>query len=183
MSYTIQTPATDEPVTLAECKLALRIDHDASDADLQMLIQAARELAEHETGTYLAQQVVRLSLTDWPTPTEAIAVRGPVSSTAVTYWNGTAWATVDAGQVVTYLDGTRWYVAPIFSWPTLADRPGPRVRIDLTVGHEPDFVPGCAKRFILAHVAAWFANVEATGQRLEINPLLSGLLDPLRTYA
>lgn len=183
MTYTILTPATVEPVTLAECKLALRIEDTASDADLQMLIQSARELAEHETSTYLAQQTVRLSLTDWPGPAEAIPVRGPVTGTAITYWNGSAWTAVDAGQAVTYLDGTRWFVAPLNSWPALADRPGPRVRLDLTVGYAPLLVPACAKRFVLAHVAAWMANVEAAGQKLEINPLHAGLLDPLRTYA
>lgn len=183
MTYTTVTPATVEPVTLAECKLALHIDDATSDADLQMLIQAARELAEHDTGSYLAQQVVRLSLTDWPGPAEAIPVRGPVTATAITYWNGSAWTAVDAGQAITYLDGTRWHVAPLNSWPTLADRPGPRARLDLTVGYAPALVPACAKRFILAHVAAWVANVEAAGQKLEINPLHAGLLDPLRTYA
>lgn len=183
MTYTTLTPPTVEPVTLAECKLALRIDDAASDADLQMLIQSARELAEHDTGTYLAQQTVRLSLTDWPTETSAIAVRGPVTATAITYWNGSAWTSLDTGQIVTYLDGTRWFVAPLNSWPTLADRRGPRARLDLTVGYAPALVPACAKRFILAHVAAWMANVEAAGQKLEINPLHAGLLDPLRTYA
>lgn len=180
MTYTTVTPATVEPVTLAECKLALRIDDTASDADLQMLIQAARELAEHESGTYLAQQTVRLSLTEWQ---DTICVRGPVSNTAITYWNGAAWAAIDAGQYLTYLDGMAWFVEPLSSWPTLASRPGPRVRIDLTVGYAPALVPACAKRFMLAHVAAWVATVEAVGQKLEINPLHAGLLDPLRTYA
>jgi len=180
MTYTTLTPATVEPVTLAECKLALRIDGTAQDADLQMLIQAARELAEHDTGTYLAQQTVRLSLVDWE---DAIRVRGPVSNTAVSYWNGTAWTGLAGGQSVTYIDGTGWFVAPINSWPSLGDLPGPRVRLDLTVGYAPAFVPACAKRFILAHVAAWLANVEAAGQKLEINPLHAALLDPLRTYA
>lgn len=183
MTYTTLTPATVEPVTLAECKLALRIEDTASDADLQMLIQSARELAEHETGTYLAQQTVRLSLTAWPTETTAIAVRGPVTATAITYWNGSAWTAGDAGQAVTYLNGTQWFVEPLSSWPTLAGHRGPRVRIDLTVGYAPAFVPACAKRFILAHVAAWMATVEAAGQKLEINPLHAALLDPLRTYA
>lgn len=183
MSYTILTPATAEPVTLAECKLALRIEDSASDSDLLMLIKSARELAEQETSSFLAQQEVRLSLTSWPSATEAIAVKGPVSAAAVSYWSGSSWSPVDTSQFVTYLDGTRWYVAPLYSWPTLADRPGPRARIDLTVGYSPAFVPACAKRFIVAHVASWFANVEAAGKRLEINPLLAGLLDPLRTYA
>lgn len=180
MSYTTLTPATVEPVTLDECKLALRIDGSAQDADLAMLIQAARELAEHDTGVYLAEQAVRLSLVEWEA---AIRVRGPVANTAISYWGGSSWVSVSTDQFVTYLDGTGWFVAPLNGWPSLGDLPGPRVRIDLSVGYTPALVPACAKRFILAHVAAWISNVEAVGQKLEINPLHAGLLDPLRTYA
>jgi len=53
--FTLLTPATDEPVSLAEAKAHLRVTHSADDALIGSLIAAARETVELNTGRALAQ--------------------------------------------------------------------------------------------------------------------------------
>jgi hypothetical protein len=49
------TPATVEPVTLAEAKAHVYVTHDADDALIQAFITAARETVERQTGYALAE--------------------------------------------------------------------------------------------------------------------------------
>ena len=179
----IEGPAL-EPVTLDELKLALRIDSDDLDADLAMLIQSAREQAEHETGLFLMPQVVRLDLTDWPT--DLLIKRAPVSAiTSIQYWDGSAWQTVDDASYVFYPEGTMWRIDPDSGWPSLGNGRGPRVRVLFAAGFaSAAAVPAVAKRFIIAQVGAWLSNPEATtADRMELSPLFSRMLDPIRIYA
>lgn len=48
------TPATEEPVTLAEAKAQLRVTHAEDDALIGRLITGAREIVEQQTGRALA---------------------------------------------------------------------------------------------------------------------------------
>jgi len=75
---------------------------------------------------------------------------------------------------------------PGATWPTLPDRAGPRVRIDITCGYgDAAAVPTSLKLWIRAHVVAYLNDPAAliTGTIVTINPRLSGLLDPHRVYA
>ena len=58
-------PAT-EPVTLAEAKAYLRLQHDSEDALLAGLVRAAREEVERSTGAALIDQHWRMTLDAWP---------------------------------------------------------------------------------------------------------------------
>ena len=49
------TAATAEPVSVAQAKRILHIDHDALDDDIPNVISAARELVERRTGFALAE--------------------------------------------------------------------------------------------------------------------------------
>jgi len=55
-----------EPVTPAEAKAHLRIDHTADDDLLAGLVRAARQEVERSTGMALLTQSWRLVLDDWP---------------------------------------------------------------------------------------------------------------------
>lgn len=65
MSITIVTPPASEPVSLAEAKLFLRIDHNSEDALINTLIGAAREAVEAGCGRALITRRVRENLDIW----------------------------------------------------------------------------------------------------------------------
>lgn len=183
MNIEIITPPNAEPLALNDVLDALRIDHGTRDAEVTRLIQAGRECAEHEAGIYVMPQLVRLSAEAWP---DTLCFRlGPVRSIqAVQYWDGAAWSTLSDTAYVGYRRNGSYHIDPVSAWPSLGFLPGDRIRVDLNVGYaSADAVPACVKTFIVAQVGAWAENPEAAGQKLEVNPLLCRLLEPVSTYA
>lgn len=58
MSYTVITPATLKALTVQEVKDYLRVDSDAEDTLLEVLIDAATEMAESYLGRFLLTTVI-----------------------------------------------------------------------------------------------------------------------------
>lgn len=177
-----------DPVTLAEAKLAARLD--ATEVDLDPLIPgfitAAREQAEQLTGRCYRPQVLRTELVDWPAADDVLPVYA-ATDCAVTYWNGTAWVILSNSAYVYAASDSGTVLAPVTntSWPTLGDRPvGARVRIDLTAGPaSPTAVDESVKLYIKAAVSTWVNNPDAAATKaLEVSPLFERLLDGQKLY-
>lgn len=185
------TPPTVEPVTVDDCRLALRIDDSRFDALLPGLISASRAVAEQVTGRQLVQQTWRTELADWPLSTDVIHVH-QATACAITYWDGAAWVSLAGGAYAYGPDttGAGTVLAPALSstgWPTLGEIAiGPRVRIDLTAGLAPasaDDVPAGIQTFIVALVGQLVQTPDLTAtQAVQAHPLLARLLDPWRLY-
>lgn len=196
MQAHLQTGPTAEPVTLAQAKVAARVDDTAFDAIITAAIPAARIICEHETGRRLAEQTWRYELDDWPAASDLLPECNP-SDVEIEYWNGSEWAALaDSAYVWTTTGAGRAWIAlaPVLggSWPTLGTVAlGPRVRVDVTSGNaDPanaadgaDPVLDIARLFIKALVTLVVHDPSLTVQQAFTGAgYLRHVLDPIRLY-
>lgn len=180
------TAPTAEPVTVADAKLAARLDGGHWDGIVAGAIAAAREVAEHEAGRRFMAQTWREELVDWPAPTDVLAFLDP-TAVAVQYWTGSDWAVLAGSAYVWVPQDAGIALAPAqgASWPALgAVALGPRVRIDVTLGAaDAAAVPPSAVQFIKALVAVMAADPSLTAMdALGRSAYLPRMLDPVRLY-
>jgi uncharacterized phiE125 gp8 family phage protein len=174
-----------EPLSIEQAKAMARIDHSMNDLVLPIWIKAARESAEHETGSCLITQTRRAELFDWPGDEDLFKVH-PVQSVELSYWNGSSWTLVLAGPMAIRTPaGVR--VARLLSsaYPSLPAWSGSRVRVDFVAGWGSTAadVPATALLYIGAMCAYWNTHPQAASElRIAESPFLARLLDPLRTF-
>lgn len=186
MQSILLTPPTLEPVTVADAKVAARLDGAHWDAIVADAIAGARQVAEHQTGLHFMEQIWRVELTDWPAADQVLRFYRP-TAVAVSYWNGSTWAELDAAAFVAPAQDRGFVLASALgtSWPTLGEvAAGPRVRVDVTVGAtDTAAVPPAAVSFIKAMVAVLASDPTLTAlDAMGTKPTLPRLLDPIRLY-
>lgn len=185
----VVTPATVEPVTLAEAAAHLRIDAYGSPAEypdatlIEALITASREYVEHETALTLAPTVLELSgrsfygMCRWPGDLGIELRTGPVYGvTSVTYVDGDGVTRTISADDYLLDDGAQVpTLYPAFGttlWPSGRDQAA-AVRIQFQAGYGSGGSPTTAeipqslRAAILLMLGHLYENREATAA----NPL------------
>lgn len=87
-SLQVTTPPAAEPITLAEAKLHLRVDHAEDDTYITTLIEAARDWAECFTSRAIITQTFKMYLRTFPGFGGIVVPRAPVISlTSIIYYD------------------------------------------------------------------------------------------------
>ena len=168
------TVPTTEPVSLTELKLALRIDHDALDNELEAALSAARGQAEEYTGRSFSGQAWRLTRDDWWTQPLRLP-RGPVDSVdSIEYLDRDGvWQTLGSSKYTLQEDFLYRSLGQTF--PALANWDG-NVRIEYSTGTWSS-LPELVKRGIMMLAQA---KVDALADQPEL--LTERALALLRPY-
>lgn len=142
----------EEPVTLTEAKLYLRITPNTEDSLISMCIAAARQQAEEYLRRSLVTQSWKLAMDDF-LPEETLLPRGPVTAiTSVTMFDRAGASTL-VSAVSYYMDAAK--DALIFE----ACVESTRVEIIYTAGYgTAASVPPPLKLGMLAHIAALYEH-------------------------
>jgi uncharacterized phiE125 gp8 family phage protein len=160
---TITGPA-GEPVSLAECKTDLRVDHDADNELITSLIKAATSEAEQLARRAFIQRTLELSLAGWP-PDNLIRLPMPplVSVTSVVYYDEyNASATMPNSDYIVVTDTEPGIVTlardKVWPAPTLRTVAPIRVRYVAGYGAAAASVPDRYKALIRSLVAVRYEN-------------------------
>lgn len=174
-----------EPLSLADTKLHLRVDHDDEDTLISVLIQVARQQAEHRTGRVLLHSQLQCVLDGFSPLLELTCL--PVQAVQSIYWRDgkEVWHTLDTDAYRVYLDGLPALIAPHKPWPQAVGMQS--VKIDLIAGYaSPAQVPAPLRQWMLLTIGALYTQREglaggglASPAQYQIpRAFYGGLLDP-----
>ena len=139
MKVELYTGPSAEPLTVAEAKAHLRIDHTTDDSYIESLIKAARTAAEKFQGRGYINQTYKLYLDWFPSALYIELPYCPLSSvTSIVYEdeNGdTQTLASDRYQVDTKSEPGRVYLAPGVLWPRVEPDRVNAVTITYVVGY------------------------------------------------
>jgi uncharacterized phiE125 gp8 family phage protein len=177
-----------EPVSLAEAKAHLRVEHDDEDAEILALVAGARIHIEAQTRRALITQTWRLVRDAWPVDGRIAVLPAPLRellAARVVMRDGSA-QTIDLDRFTLDQAGAPAMLA--FAPSTLpgSDRPVAGIELDVEVGYgdDADDVPQPLRQAILKLVAHWYENRGLAGDRAAVLPLTIGaLIAPYRVLA
>lgn len=153
MKLHIITPPADQPVTLAETKAFLRVDHDEDDAGISAMLAAAVNLLDGRNGILgrcLEPATWELVLDAFPAAEIRLPLGPVVSITSVTFTNPDSEdAALPADAYVLAASTFCADVVPAGAWPATAVAPN-AVRVRFVAGTG---TPDAVKQAILAMVA------------------------------
>ena len=190
MSAILLSPPASEPISLADAKLFLRVEHDADDDLIAALIAAARVQLEAQTRRALITQGWRLTRDVWP-------ASGALPILPVPLRQVTAIGVYDSAGMLQMLDVGDFHIDTVSAPAMLAFRrgalpaPGRRnggIEIDIEAGYgdEPTDVPEPFKQAIRLLVAHWYENrriIAASGEVAALSASVSALIAPFRVLS
>jgi uncharacterized phiE125 gp8 family phage protein len=184
MPLILQTPPAEEPVSLAEAKLHLRLEDAAEDDALAALIAAARLHIERSFALALISQLWKLRLDDWPGDGRIALPLWParaIGSLKVFGEDGEA-MTIDAAHYVADLGARppQLLLRRDRAWP----RPGRRaggieIGFDAGFGSAAADVPAPIRQAIKLHVAHLYENRDGAGSQA-LPAAAAALMSPYR---
>jgi uncharacterized phiE125 gp8 family phage protein len=187
MSSILLTGPAVEPVSLAEAKAFLRVEHDDDDDVIAALVTAARSYAEAQTRRALITQSWRLTRDAWP-ETGRIAVRpAPLQSleAARVHDGGSEPVVLDVAGFFPDVAGSQLVFAPSYeSWAL--PRPGRAagIELDVTLGYGDAAVdvPEPLRQAIRLLIGHWYENrgLVAPGTATVLPATVPALLAPYR---
>ena len=171
-ALTVLVPPAEEPVSLAEAKLHLRVDHPDEDARITALIKAAREWCEAFQARAYCTQTLRLHMERWPRPCgrsngRLIWLPRPplqaVQAIRYTLADGTQRTLPTSSYAVqTASQPGAVVLVPGADWPSEPLAPGLPVTVDYVAGYGgPTAVPERVKQAMLLLIGHWHENPSA----------------------
>jgi len=147
-----------EPVTVADVKAQLRLDHSSEDALIADLIRAARAEVEQATGCALIEQSWRLTLDDWPRGDCVLLQRFPVKRilSVTIYGRDGGAAIVDPATML--LDHRSRPARLFFETKPQPGRAANGIEVDFVAGfgQAGTEVPDLLKRAVIMLASHWF---------------------------
>lgn len=186
MALVLVTGPTQEPLTLEEAKLHLRVDHTDDDAYIAMLIITARNMVENHTGRALLTQTWDYTLSDFPRRGFITLPLAPLQSvTSITYYDtagaGTVYGTSNY-QVDAYGAPGRVALGYGLSWPSTTLRTANGVVIRFVAGYaSTGAVPQDIKHAMLLIIGHFYENREDTTTASVGNKAIERGVDALLT--
>jgi uncharacterized phiE125 gp8 family phage protein len=203
MSIQLVTPPAEEPVTLIEAKLHLRVDFDDDDTLIASLITAARQAAETLTGRQFITARWKQVLDCFPGPSlmgvpagqaftlpghAILLAKAPVQSVvSINYLDmGSVSQTMPALSYTVDAACEPARITPVFGqiWPICLPQIG-AVSVTFDVGYGTAAqVPEGIKSWIKLRVGSLYAHREEVAAlsrgRIDSLPFIDGLLDPYK---
>lgn len=177
MALKIFTEPASEPVTTAEAKLHLRVDHSSEDAAIGTWIMTAREKVEMDTRRALITQTWDLTLDEWPEEDFIEAPFPPLASvTSITYIDdeGVSHTFANTNYIVDAQSAPgRIVLEDGSAWPadSLRSANGITVRFVCGYGAAGSSVPASLRSAMLLLIGHYYENREATSQNVYQLPM------------
>lgn len=190
MALRLISPPTALPVSLADAKAHLKVEHGADDALIAVLIGAAARAAEQQLNRALMSQTWQLIIDAFPAAEIRLPMPRVQQIVSIQY--------VDAAGTLQSLAPTAYRLDADFlpgwallsvggTWPATREQAN-AVQITFVSGYgnDPADVPPDVRLWVLLHVGTAYANRESIAAGLAMNELpgrfADGLLDAQRLY-
>ena len=185
MTIALITGPAVEPLSLAEVKAHLRVDHDHEDALITDTLNAARQYCEFASGHKFITQAWRQYETCLPADRLVCLSLQPVQSvSAVTVFDIDGNPTVLAAQDIELIRGANPSLLRLSNTiDTALGRNGIEIDLIVGMGDLGVDVPDTIKRAILLLVAHWYefrGAVSPADQPVSIPPGFEALMSPFK---
>lgn len=186
MTLLLTTAPVIEPVTVAECKAHMRVDHSDEDVLIEGLMKSAREWCETFTCRQFLTATYELSLDEFPCWEVCLHLAPVQSVSSITYYDteGTS-RTLSSSNYIVDTKSEPGKVVPEYGlvWPvTRLGRPNAVTVTFLAGWTAASLVPDSIKTAIKQLVGHWYENRESVqeGTYSEVPKTVEYLLWPYR---